>query len=59
LRRQIATLLLNLIAQDLAVGQGLAVLDPHSDLAEPVLLRVPRNRSNVIMRASAPVTLGG
>ena len=46
-----STLLLNLIAQDLAAGQGLAVLDPHGDtrLAETVLLHVPRNRSNVIM----------
>ena len=44
-----STLLLNLIAQDLAAGQGLAVLDPRGDLAETVLLHVPRNRSNVIM----------
>ena len=44
-----STLLLNLIAQDLAAGQGLAVIDPHGDLAETVLLHVPRNRSNVIM----------
>ena len=28
-----STLLLNLIAQDLAAGQGLAVLDPHGDVA--------------------------
>ena len=45
-----STLLLNLIAQDLAPGQGLAVLDPHGDLAETVLLQAPGNRSNVIMR---------
>ena len=44
-----STLLLNLIAQDLAAGQGLAVLDTHGDLAETVLLHVPRNRTNVIM----------
>ena len=44
-----STLLLNLIAQDLAAGQGLAVLDPRGDLAETVLLHVPRNRSNVII----------
>ena len=25
------------------------MLDPHGDLAETVLLRVPRNRSNVLM----------
>ena len=43
------TLLLNLIAQDLAAGQDRAVLDPHGDLAETVLLHVPRNRSNLII----------
>jgi hypothetical protein len=36
-----STLLLNLIAQDLAAGQGLAVLHPHGDVAETVLLHVP------------------
>jgi hypothetical protein len=37
---------LNLIAQDLGAGQGLALLDPHGDLAEAVLLHVPRDRTN-------------
>src|SRR3954453_2980749 len=41
-----STLLLNLIAQDLASGAGLALLDPHGDLAEAVLLHVPRHRTN-------------
>ena len=41
-----STLLLNLIAQDLAAGEGLALLDPHGDLAEAVLLHVPRARTN-------------
>src|SRR3954454_16993558 len=41
-----STLLLNLIAQDLASGDGLALLDPHGDLAEAVLLHVPRRRTN-------------
>src|SRR4051812_14386126 len=41
-----STLLLNLIAQDLACGAGLALLDPHGDLAEAVLLHVPRRRTN-------------
>src|SRR5437016_14350403 len=41
-----STLLLNLIAQDLAAGQGLALLDPHGDLAEAVLMHVPRARTN-------------
>src|SRR4051812_39306311 len=41
-----STLLLNLIAQDLAAGEGLALLDPHGDLAEAVLAQVPRARTN-------------
>jgi hypothetical protein len=41
-----STLLLNLIAQDLAAGEGLALLDPHGDLAEAVLAHVPRSRTN-------------
>lgn len=41
-----STLLLNLIEQDLAAGAGLALLDPHGDLAEAVLTHVPRRRSN-------------
>ena len=41
-----STLLLNLIAQDLAAGEGLALLDPHGDLAEAVLTHVPRARTN-------------
>ncbi|MEX2318712.1 MAG: DUF87 domain-containing protein, partial [Bauldia sp.] len=41
-----STLLLNLIDQDLAAGEGLALLDPHGDLAEAVLHHVPRRRTN-------------
>src|SRR5260370_18073821 len=41
-----STLLLNLIAQDLAAGEGLALLDPHGDLAEAALVHIPRDRSN-------------
>src|SRR5437660_4357090 len=41
-----STLLLNLIAQDLAAGEGLALLDPHGDLAEAALPYVPRSRTN-------------
>jgi hypothetical protein len=40
-----STLLLNLIAQDLAAGEGLALLDPHGDLAEAVLMALPRSRN--------------
>src|SRR5436190_10635110 len=41
-----STLLLNLIAQDLAAGEGFALLDPHGDLAESVLAHIPRVRTN-------------
>lgn len=41
-----STLLLNLVEQDLANGEGVALLDPHGDLAEAVLTRVPRARTN-------------
>src|SRR5712691_4261189 len=41
-----STLLLNLVAQDLAAGEGLALLDPHGDLAEAVLAHIPRDRTN-------------
>src|SRR4051812_47325249 len=41
-----STLLLNLIAQDIASDAGLALLDPHGDLAEAVLLHLPRRRTN-------------
>ena len=52
-----STLLLNLIEQDLAAGEGLALLDPHGDLAEAVLLRVPRARSNDLVYVN-PADLG-
>jgi hypothetical protein len=41
-----STLLLNLVEQDLTNGEGIALLDPHGDLAEAVLTRVPRARTN-------------
>ncbi|MBV9858884.1 MAG: type IV secretion system DNA-binding domain-containing protein [Alphaproteobacteria bacterium] len=48
-----STLLLNLITQDLAAGAGLALLDPHGDLAEAVLLQIPRARSNDLVYLNA------
>ena len=41
-----STLLLNLIRQDLVAGEGIALLDPHGDLAEAALAHVPRARTN-------------
>ena len=39
-----STLLLNLILQDIALGHGVGVLDPHGDLIDTVLGHVPRKR---------------
>jgi DNA helicase HerA-like ATPase len=41
-----STLMLNLIRQDLVASEGLALLDPHGDLAEAVLAHIPRARTN-------------
>lgn len=39
-----STLLLNLMLQDMQRGQGIAVLDPHGDLIDDCLARVPDSR---------------
>ncbi len=39
-----STLLLNMMAQDLAAGRGLCLIDPHGDLARDVLALVPPER---------------
>jgi hypothetical protein len=45
-----STLLLNLIEQDLRLGNGLAVMDPHGDLIESILPWIPEERlSDVII----------
>ncbi|MCK6682662.1 MAG: type IV secretion system DNA-binding domain-containing protein [Thermoanaerobaculia bacterium] len=44
-----STLLANLIASDLARGNGLGVLDPHGDLITSVLPYVPRSRTNGVL----------
>ena len=44
-----STLLSNLIAQDLASGEGLAVLDPHGDLAAEALRAVPQERGRQVL----------
>ncbi len=41
-----STLLLNLVAQDLATGRGIALLDPHGDLAEAAVGLLPRRRGD-------------
>ncbi len=39
-----STLLLNLIKQDMELGSGLCVIDPHGDLIEDVISNVPDRR---------------
>jgi len=41
-----STLLLNCIVQDIWAGNGVALLDPHGDLAETVLDYIPPSRIN-------------
>ncbi len=43
------TLLMNMIASDLAAGEGLCLVDPHGDLAEAMLAQVPRQRTNDVI----------
>lgn len=38
------TMMLYAITQDIKAGKGLAVIDPHGDLAEAVLRHIPENR---------------
>ena len=39
-----STLLLNMIVSDMRSGNGIALIDPHGDLAEQVLDFVPKDR---------------
>lgn len=39
-----STLLLNLIVQDIENGDGVAVLDPHGDLIDQILVHIPEKR---------------
>lgn len=44
-----STLLETLIAQDIAHGEGVALLDPHGDLAEKVLKSIPEERKGDLL----------
>jgi CxxC-x17-CxxC domain-containing protein len=43
------TLLENMIISDIQHGHGLAVVDPHGDLAEDILNFIPSNRTNDVV----------
>lgn len=44
-----STVLSNAIISDMRTGEGLAVVDPHGDLAETVLSAVPNERTNDVI----------
>lgn len=44
-----STILENMIRQDVQEGKGVAVIDPHGDLIEATLLRIPRERADDVI----------
>ena len=44
-----STLLLNMIVQDIENGDGVAVLDPHGDLIDQVISRIPVKRAHDVV----------
>lgn len=44
-----STLLENMIFSDIQNGKGVAIIDPHGDLADAVLHFVPKNRTNDVI----------
>lgn len=49
-----STLLETLIRQDIEAGRGLALLDPHGDLVENILARVPDERKDDLIYFNVP-----
>lgn len=44
-----SAMLNNVIVQDIANGEGLAVVDPHGELVEGLLEKIPKNRVNDVI----------
>jgi hypothetical protein len=51
------TLLERMIEQDITSGAGLVLLDPHGDLVERLLLKVPENRKDDLIYFNVPDTV--
>jgi len=51
-----STLLFNLAMADIYAGEGVAVIDPHGDLAEDILDAIPRSRINDVCYLDAGET---
>jgi len=44
-----STILENMIINDIAAGKGVAIVDPHGDLAEKIIRYIPSNRVNDVI----------
>jgi type IV secretion system coupling TraD/TrwB family protein len=51
-----STLLETLITQDIEAGRGVALIDPHGDLAERIVARVPSRRHDDLIYFNVPDT---
>jgi hypothetical protein len=49
-----STLLETMLVQDLAAGEGVALLDPHGDLVEHLVVRVPTSRRDDLIYVNVP-----
>jgi hypothetical protein len=49
-----STLLETMLVQDLAAGEGVALLDPHGDLVEHLVVRVPTRRRDDLIYVDVP-----
>lgn len=56
-----STLLLNMALQDIEGGDGVAILDPHGDLVEDLLARIPTDRIDdvVLLDPADPIGVVG
>ena len=43
------SLMENMIVQDIVIGRGLAVIDPHGDMIDNILKRIPRERAEDVI----------
>jgi CxxC-x17-CxxC domain-containing protein len=44
-----STILENMIVEDIRAGRGVAIVDPHGDLAEKIIKYIPNNRVNDVI----------
>ncbi len=44
-----STLLVSMVTQDIEIGRGVTVLDPHGDLIDHIIARIPEHRMNDVI----------